>query len=579
MKIKTKLILGVGLLFAMIVLLTVLSTVYINRLSNDTKNILIANYNSIEYSRQMINALNDGISNPNSNKSFSENLNKQNQNNTETGEKELTEKVVYDYKILLENPSDSSMNHIIRKDLSEIMLLNMQAIQNKSKIAETTANTAITWISVTGSICYIIAFVLLFNLPSNIANPIKELTESIKQIASKNYSERVHFESNSEFGQLAKSFNTMAKKLEEYSNSDLERLMMAKQRIEILINNMSEPVIGLDEQNHVLFMNERILKIAGLKKEEVIGVNIKEIADKNDLITALIQDESKSEIETGKYKPSSIKIYADNKESYFEKEVIPIKIIPTGEEIERNIGKVILLQNITTYKELDFAKNNFIATISHELKTPISAIKMSVQLLENNQIGVLNLEQQNLINSIKEDTVRLLKITSELLNMTQVESGSIQINLVPCNALDIVDYAINATKMMAEQKQISIKINIGNNLPKVLADTEKTAWVLTNLLSNAIRYTYEKSIINIEILEESNRIRFSVTDAGQGISPQYIDKVFDRYFRVPGTRGEGTGLGLSISKEFIEVQGGEIAVKSDYGAGCTFSFVLNGLRI
>ncbi|TXH21179.1 MAG: HAMP domain-containing protein, partial [Chitinophagaceae bacterium] len=495
MKIKTKLILGVGLLFAMIVLLTVLSSIYINRLSNDTKNILIANYNSIEYSRQMINALNDGITNPNSNKSFSENLEKQNKNNTETGEKELTEKVVYDFKILLENPSDSSIQYIIRKDLSEIMLLNMQAIQNKSKIAETTANTAITWISVTGSICFIIAFVLLFNLPSNIANPIKELTESIKQIASKNYSERVHFESNSEFGQLAKSFNTMAKKLEEYSNSDLERLMMAKQRIEILINNMREPVIGLDELNNILFMNETILKIAGLKKEEVIGENIETIANKNDLISALIQNESKSEIETVKQKPSSIKIFADNKESYFEKEVIPIKIIPTGEETERNIGKVILLQNITTYKELDFAKNNFIATISHELKTPISAIKMSVQLLENNQIGVLNLEQQNLINSIKEDTVRLLKITSELLNMTQVESGSIQINLVPCNALDIVDYAINATKMMAEQKQISIKINIGNNLPKVLADTEKTAWVLTNLLSNAIRYTYEKSII------------------------------------------------------------------------------------
>ncbi|TXH22053.1 MAG: HAMP domain-containing histidine kinase, partial [Chitinophagaceae bacterium] len=215
--------------------------------------------------------------------------------------------------------------------------------------------------------------------------------------------------------------------------------------------------------------------------------------------------------------------------------------------------------------------------ISHELKTPISAIKMSVQLLENNQIGVLNLEQQNLVNSIKEDTVRLLKITSELLNMTQVESGSIQINLVPCNAMDILDYAINATKVVADQKQISIKINIDDRLPKVLADTEKTAWVLTNLLSNAIRYTYEKSIINIEISEENNRVKFSVTDSGQGISPQYIDKVFDRYFRVPGTRGEGTGLGLSISKEFIEVQGGKIFVKSDYGTGCSFSFILNGI--
>lgn len=577
MKIKTKLILGVGLLFAMIALLTILSVTHINKLSNDAKNILADNYNTVDYCRQMLNALNGGISDPEQQQKFSKSLEKQTNTITETGEKEITDKIRVDFFQVVRAPDDQFLLHVLHKDITDVMLLNMQAIQRKNEVAEKTAGTAVLWIAVTGTFCFIIAFTLLINLPSNIANPIKELSESIKQIASKNYSRRVHFEQHNEFGELANSFNTMAQKLEEYSNSTIERLMMAKKRIETLINNMSEPVIGLDEQQVILFMNDTALKIAGLKKENVIGFPVQDIARHNDLIKILIRDLPDPETTDKKIKSFPIKIYADNKESYFEKEIIPILIIPTGEQEEKHIGNVILLQNITPYKELDFAKTNFIATVSHELKTPISSIKMSLQLLENKQIGAMNPEQKNLVESIKEDTGRLLKITGELLNMTQVESGSIQINVIPADPRKIVEYAVNATRASADQKQIKLEMSFPDKLPSVLADTEKTAWVLINLLSNAIRYSYEHSVINICVGEENNKIKFSVTDKGQGIPPEYIDKVFDRYFRIPGTKKEGTGLGLSISKEFIEVQGGEISVKSDLGAGSTFSFVLNGL--
>ena len=277
-------------------------------------------------------------------------------------------------------------------------------------------------------------------------------------------------------------------------------------------------------------------------------------------------------------KNAPVKIYADNKESYFDKEIIPIKIIPTGEKEEKLIGNVILLQNITPFKELDFAKTNFIATVSHELKTPISSIQMSLQLLQNKQIGNINPEQQNLIESILDDANRLLKITGELLNMTQVESGNIQIAVAPSNAKEILEYAINANHNAAEQKQIQFQINVPDNLPKVSADKEKTAWVLTNLISNAIRYSYDNSTIYLGIDEENKHIRFSVKDTGQGIAPQYKEKIFNRYFRVPGTRKEGTGLGLAISKEFIEAQGGNIIVESEFGEGSTFSVELPSVK-
>lgn len=575
MKIKTKLLLGVGLLFAMVIGITIISALLINRLTDDTKKILVANYNSIDYSRIMLHTFNNDTIDIAEQKLFADNLKKQQDNITEAGEQELTDKLSADYQLLSKNTSDAALMKNIRNDISDIMLLNMQAIQRKEKLAETTAENAITLITLVGTICFIIALILFFNLPGNIANPIKELTSSIKQIAQRNYSQRVHFEKKNEFGDLAESFNTMAEKLEEYQASSLQKLMMEKKRIETLINNMKDPVIGLDENKKLLFMNDVALKISGLKAEEVAGKPIQDIAVRNDLIRSLIQDLFTENKESSEKIP--VKIYADNKESYFEKEIIPIKIIPTGEKEEKLIGNVIFLQNITPYKELDFAKTNFIATVSHELKTPIASIKMSSQLLENKQVGELNDEQQSLVQSIKEDTGRLLKITGELLNMTQVESGTIQLSALPVSPKEIIDYAVNANKTLADERHIKLQVSVPNEIADVLADKDKTSWVLTNLISNAIRYSYDNSIVTIEAKAEDGKVKFSVTDTGQGIESQYVNKIFDRYFRIPGTKKEGTGLGLSISKEFIEAQDGIITVQSEFGAGSIFSFTLNKL--
>ncbi|MFS8082336.1 MAG: histidine kinase dimerization/phospho-acceptor domain-containing protein, partial [Ginsengibacter sp.] len=502
MKIKSKLILSIGFLFAMIVLLTTLSNIYINKLSADTKNILVANYNSVDYSRQMIIALNNGIANAQSQKEFKENIARQQLNITEAGEQEFTDKLVVDFNFLIQSPGDSAFYKAVQKDITDVMLVNMQAIQRKSTVAERTANSSIILISLAGAICFIIAITMLFNLPGNIANPIKELTESIREIAAENYSQRIHFEQHNEFGQLADSFNTMAEKLEEYKVSNLEKLMVEKKRIETLINNMNDPVIGLDENKRILFMNNIALKIAGISAETAIGRKVQDVAMQNDLIRSLVQhlfDDHKSVTES---KSVPIKIYADNKESYFEKDIIAIKIIPTGEKEEKQIGNVILLRNVTPYKELDFAKTNFIATVSHELKTPIASIKMSLQLLENEKTGILNPEQRDLMESIKEDARRLLKITGELLNMTQVESGTIQMNIVAFDAKEIIDYAINANRSAADQKQIELNVEVAASLPKILADSEKTSWVLTNLISNAIRYSYDNSSISIKTEHE-----------------------------------------------------------------------------
>ena len=538
-------------------------------IKKDTGNILKANYNTLEYSRNMLLSLDKMAIDKNKSIAFFEiNLKKQVANITEVNEDIATNKLETNFELLKKNSKDNRLKAQIRQNIFEIMKLNMNAIKIKSDIAKRTAETANLWIAVVGSLCFLIAFNLLVNLPNNIANPIKELTESIKQIANKNYSERVHFRHNNEFGDLAKSFNTMAEKLQEYHNSNLYKLSFEKKRLETLINNMHDPIIGLDNQGVVLFINDEALKIMGLKQEEVVGNSAATLALTNDLMKSLIIDKSDSA------KAETMKIYADAKESYFEKEIVNITIKPTGEDQTIAIGNVIILRNITVFKELDFAKTNFIATVFHELKTPISSIKMSLQLLENEATGIINEEQKHLVESIKEDSNRLLKITGELLELSQVETGNIQLNIEKSNPYEIVHYATEAVKMQAEQKQIEVLVEADENLSDIKADSEKTAWVLINFLTNAIRYSSEQSTITVKLKSDRHQVLFTVIDKGKGIDIRYRNKVFDKYFQIPGSHKTGTGLGLAISKEFIEAQGGTIGVESELGLGSTFYFKL-----
>lgn len=567
MKIKKKLRLNVGLLFLLILLLGSVGIGYIHALKQDTDKILVANYQTLEYSINMLSALDD--TSKESTVVFEENLSKQEANITEPGEKEATINTRNLFtKITTSN--DTLLKTPLRNEIRKIMKMNMTAIKSKSLHAQNTAKTATLWIAFAATLCIVIAFSLMINLPSNIANPISELTKSIRQIAEKNYSQRVHFNDNSEFGDLARSFNTMAEKLEEYNDSNLARLLLEKKRIETLISNMRDPVIGIDEKNNISFINKEALKITGLQMDDIRNKTLQQLSNENDLIRSL----TNSNPQMNGPANATLKIFNDGKECHYEKTIVPISILPTGESQEKNAGIVILLRNVTAYKELDAAKTNFLSTISHEFKTPISAIKMGVQLLQNEKTGTLNKEQDSLIEGIKEDSERLLKITGELLKMTQVESGNIQLTMLTGSPIEIVNYAVNATRIQADQKHLKISLDYAENLPNVIADREKTAWVLTNLISNAIRYSKEDSEIRISVKPFADKICFEVRDFGKGIAPDYLTKIFDRYFRVPGTSAEGTGLGLSISKDFIEAQGGTIGVESTPGEGSCFYFQL-----
>ena len=458
---------------------------------------------------------------------------------------------------------------LVRSDLYRIMELNMAAIQAKSRLLSDASEEAMWWLAITAVLCVLIAFVFLVRFPRGVVKPITMLKEGILEIANFNYDKRLDFKHNKEFKTVAESFNKMAEKLSEYRRSTIEDLMTNKKRIEAIVNSLHEPIIGLDPDKKILVMNNEAFMILNLKPIDVIGKNAAEVALGNDLLRRLIRGLYSSEKDD-----EPLKIYADNKESYFQMENIPLYISPIGEKEQNFIGNVIILNNITKYKELDSAKTNFISTVSHEMKTPISSILMSLQLLEDSRLGALNDEQKALSQSIRESSDRLLKITGELLNMTQLETGKLQLMPKVTKPIELIEYAVGATRVLAERFGCFVEVEYPEKISKLFVDSEKIAWVITNLLSNAIHHSPEGSRIIVGAAEHDKTVDIYVQDFGRGIDPRYHKSIFDRYFRVPGTKVQGSGLGLAISKEFVEAHGGTIGIESEVGKGSRFTVTL-----
>jgi signal transduction histidine kinase len=489
---------------------------------------------------------------------FSDNLKKQQANVTERGEKDATTEVTRIFELLgKDTTTDVSA---IKKSIYTIMDLNMAAIVGKNEKVKKTADNALMYIAIISGVCFLLGFTFVYNFPGYIANPIHALTEGIKGIANKQYSKRLYFTSGDEFGDLATAFNTMAQRLDDYEHSNFARIMFEKQRAEAVIGSLKDATIGFDVNNIILFANTQALQLLNMPEGELIGQPAEVVSKRNDLLRFLVSTQENA----------PLKIVVDGKECFFTRETTDIQ------HEDKRIGYVVILRNITTFKEQDIAKTHFIATISHELKTPLAASDFSIKLLEDERTGTLSTEQKELVDSLKQDNRRMIKIVSELLDLSQVESGNIQLKPQPVAALNIVQYAMDTVQKQAAQREVNIRTSVPDSVPMVLADVEKTAWVLVNLLTNAIRYSAHGAAIDLQVTATGTEmVSFVVQDYGKGIPAAFRSKIFERFFQVPGMKGhKGSGLGLAISKEFIEAQGGIIGVESEEGKGSRFYFTL-----
>ncbi|HEY6955939.1 MAG TPA: ATP-binding protein [Flavisolibacter sp.] len=553
--VKNKIRLGTIFLFLLVVTSGAFSIYYLVRLKEQSKNVLKANYETIQYCHQMQKALDSILDGKRTFvDTFETELRNQEKNITEAGETGATQNLRSAFDKLKKGNTTKINSAEISFELQHILVLNMAAIKNKNEKAEGSAEDAMTLLISIFVVIFIIGFTFSYNFPSIITTPIHKLTSAIKEIGQKNYSHRIHIESKDEFGQLADAFNEMAERLQYFENSNLNKIIFEKTRAEAVINSLKDASIGIDKGNHVLFANEQALQLLGLKADETVGKSAEELTRRNDLFKFLIENEGKN----------PFKIVVDGKENYYIKETIDVS---QGE----SSNKVIVLKNITSFKELDVAKTDFIATISHELKTPLASSDLSLKLLEDGRIG--KEEQKQLIQQLKNDNQRMLRILSELLNMSQVEAGKLQLDIQSVDPYQITENSIKAVETTAKKKGINIHTQFEKDLPNIKADADKVSWVLNNFLTNAIRYAPTKTDVIIQGKKTDHQLSLSVADNGQGIDEAYLGRIFERYFQVPGRSDKtGSGIGLAICKEFIEAMGGKIWVRSKIGEGSTFGF-------
>lgn len=601
MKLRTKLNLSFLFLFGLIVLLTALGSYFLYWLSSDSKAIIEDNFRSLNYMQNLNNGLDkvmSGLSapmNPERNRQIDAALktcesviNRQAANITEPGEKNLSDELSAQFSGLkqsvaeiIDKPRLDPSFYIDRivpqitslRNISfNIYAINEETVLRKNARAGRTAEKAVLYMAVFGLSGVLISLVFIMGTPSYLSKPLSKLNEGIRLIASKNYSHQLPVKGKDELAEIAVSFNQMAGRLLEYNRTNIELLLSEKKRIDAVINQMHEAIIGLDESLTVLFANNLARELLNLKEEDIKGKLIWTLAAQNDFVQSFADDFALGGLENLEPKPT--RMIHKGKEKWYSREIIPVLLEQTDNNHKINIGFVVVLTDITVFSEKDRAKTHFIATVSHELKTPISSIIMSLKLLKDERAGKLSEGQLELVGSIKEDSDRLLKITGELLKMAQVETGNIQLDVNPIEPSRVVEVSVHALQQQAAAKNILIEPDL-KTTRKVLCDPDKTTWVLINFLSNAIRYSPDHSTIHIEVSEaDQDYLRFSVRDAGPGIEPRIQDRIFDKYYKGPGSGHSGTGLGLAISKEFIKAMGGEIGVESIPGEGSTFYFQL-----
>ncbi len=573
MRIKEKISFSIGALGILILVLITLSLVYCNMLVNHTRKTLNDDNNTFIYLHSMYVDIESGLSIPANQEDFQNALTKEIASLSNAKELNLVGNIEKSYNIFLSDVNNDSLKNNLHHSIDELADFSFNNMEKSVTYIMRISNIGIDFFIIIGFLSIITSVLIYLWLSKGIIDPINDFVHAAHNIANKDYSKRIELEEESEFSVLADEFNNMAEEIKEYNASSLYRVMRSKKRIEALINHMEDPVMGLDASKKIIYVNTEMIKILGMNTEEqVLNKRSEELAVANDLIRNLIKEIVIGESVPTQY--SALKVYFNGKESFFEKEIIEIIVDPIGEETESVAGYFIILKNVTRFKNLDAAKTNFILNVSLKLKAIISSIRVNLEILESEQTIPMGEVETKLLNGIKTDSNKLFKITAELLNITQVDSGKTTMSIVPANIRDIVNVCLKDTQKQAEQRMVVVKVICPDSVPNVFVDIDKTTWVLTNLISNAIRYSYEHATVFLRVLVMQSLVRIEVQDVGQGMNKELKSRVFERYLHLSGMSKEGSGLALSVSKEFIEQQGGQMFVESELGAGSTFAFTM-----
>lgn len=398
-----------------------------------------------------------------------------------------------------------------------------------------------------------------------ILRPISNLTSSVKEIQQGNLDLVVKSGSGDEIGQLAAAFNEMTTTLREFRRTNRARLIRSQKATLSALNSLSDAVIICNATGLIEIANEIAQKLLDLK----VGTTIQEV--ENEKIRELFE---RALVEPRpvalKNYESAIQIFKEGEEHFFLPEAVQIL-----DEERKPIGVTLILSDVTRLREIDEVKSGLISTVSHELKTPLTSIRLATHVLLNEKLGPLTPKQTELVVAARDDSERLYRIIDNLLDIHKLESGGGSVEMVPLRPEQFLLGVIEDMRPAYADRGVSLVLELPGDIPEVLADRLRLEIVFSNLLSNGLKFTPPGGQVKVSARMDNGLARFAVEDTGSGISEEYLPHIFEKFFRIPGHGQQSTtGLGLAIVKEIIEAHGSRIEVSSKPGEGTRFSFTL-----
>lgn len=456
----------------------------------------------------------------------------------------------------------------LKQRAQDVLDLNQEAIVEADKRARTEARRAF-WMGITASVLALgLALFFSYKMVNSALSPLRSLVRQAEEIGAGHFNQRIEVHRTDEIGALGRAFNRMAERLQEARRVEEERYQRAERMSEAALESLYDPVIVADAEGKLVHVNRAAEGLFG-PEASLVGKPIDEAIRDKSIVVALHkaihqQSASVAEDEAGMVDLE----YAGIPRTY------RLRTTPMKSAEGALLGAVAVLEDITHLRQLDRLKTEFIGIASHELRTPVTSLQLSVDLLQEGTLGPLTPEQQEVIRCQKEDLQRLDRMMRDLLDITRLETGATPPRFEIVSAAQLVQNAVEAIEPQAKAKNLKLNVEVSPPLPQLRADPAQINRVLLNLLNNAVRFTAEGGQIHVKAYAADGKVFFSVKDTGIGIPPEYLPRIFERFVQVPGVARSGAGLGLSIAQTIVKAHGGQITVESTPGKGSTFTFYL-----
>jgi NtrC-family two-component system sensor histidine kinase KinB len=606
MSLRAKLLLAQAPLGVALALVCILSVVMISSLGSHSQTILKDNYRSvlaIQRMQEALERLEDSASLfllaalrdeerqkvAEYRQQFENELKVQEGNITEHGEREVTQRLrtlwmsyqeKFDHFKQIRDPQEARRFyfteleptfHQVKTTAETILAMNQDAMVRKSDDVRRTAERMNTTMGTAVVGVLLLGLFLSITFTRRLLRPLAELSQVTRRIGEGDFTVRAQVRGTDELAQLASDFNTMASHLSEYRNSSLGELLQVQQAAQAAIDSLPDPVVVFGVAGDVRNVNRAAETLLGL----VLESNTTDPLRAVDPSVRTVLERLCSHVLSGKgpYTPKGFEEATKVSSSEGDRYLLP-RATPVYEEQGGIVGATIILQDITRIHRFDELRNDMVATVAHEFRTPLTSLRMAIHLCLEQAVGPVTEKQADLLYAAREDCERLQAMVDDLLDLSRIETGRVEMRKRPTSITALLEATLETHRVLSEERGVQLVVTPLPVDEEVLADPERVALVLSNLVSNALRHTPAGGQITLHAQPQNGWVRFEVTDTGAGIPKEYQPHLFEKFYRVPGTPADGAGFGLFIAKEIVEGHGGEIGVKSAEGWGSTFWFTL-----